>query len=223
MAFPRDLHAGVDVYSSDGHKLGTLHRIVLKRSDLSLLSVVVEIGFLRSGHKLWEGGIGLDYDRVVPAQAVASATDERVGLNLTAAQFKDLPEYTEEHYESPHDLTPGDFDIPDLVNEAVRVASALGSTPNTWLVERLNKPLDSIDVVNDMDVWRVEPHQKIGDVERALFNEAGRLQAFVVRRGFLLTRDVILPARYIVDVIDSISIRVEISDGELDQLREYAA
>ncbi len=58
--YPHDLKAGVDVVSRDGHKLGTLHRVVLRRSDLSLTHVVVDIGFLRSGHRLWEGGLGLD-------------------------------------------------------------------------------------------------------------------------------------------------------------------
>jgi len=76
--YPHDLKAGVDVFSHDGHKLGTLHRVVLKRSDLSLTHIVVDIGFLRSGRRLWQGGLGLDYDRLVPVDQVHAASDERV-------------------------------------------------------------------------------------------------------------------------------------------------
>jgi uncharacterized protein YrrD len=219
--FPHELHAGADVFSSDGHKLGQLHRAVLKRSDLGLTHVVIDIGFLRSGHKLWEGGLGLDYDRVVPADAVRSATAERVELALTAAQFRDAPEYSEERYDPPHDLTPGEFDIPDVVGEAQRWAAALGSTPDFWLAERLNKGLDEVDIAEGTPVWRREPHEKLGEVHRLLFEEgSGRLAALVIKRGFIFHHETVLPVRYFAELLDDI-VRVEISDVELHQLREY--
>jgi hypothetical protein len=218
--FPQDLRTGCDVFSSDGHKLGELHRLVVRRSDLTLSHIVVDIGFLRSGRRLWEGGLGLDYDRVVPVGSIASATPERVELVLTAEQFKNAPEYTAEGYEPPADLTPDEFDIPDFVNRSQRIASLLGSTPATWLVERLNKPLDAVDIKEGTDVWRREPHEKLGDVDRVLFDTEGCARAFVIRRGFILKRDVVLPVRYIAELFDDL-IRVDISDAELDQLREY--
>ena len=49
---------------------------------------------------------------------------------------------------------------------------------------------------------------------------AGEVRAFVIRRGFLLTRDVILPVRYVAELFDDL-IRVDITDAELAQLREY--
>jgi hypothetical protein len=42
----------------------------------------------------------------------------------------------------------------------------------------------------------------------------------VIKRGFALKRDVILPVRYVVEVFDDV-IRVNISDTELDQLKNY--
>ena len=219
--YPHDLKAGVDVFSRDGHKLGALHSVVLKRSDLGLTHVVVDIGFLRSGHHLWEGGLGLDYDRVVPADQVHAASDERVELRLTAAEFKDAPEYTEERFEAPHDLTPDEFDIPDVVNRLHGMAAMIGSSGNVWLVERLNKPLDSVDIAEGTDVWRRDPHQKLGDVMRLLLDpDTGRLRALVIRRGAILHHDVILPVRYIAELFDDL-VRVDISDAELAQLREY--
>jgi len=220
--YPQDIDIGAEVYSSDGHKLGQLSRVVLKRSDLTLTHIVVDIGFLRSGHHLWEGGLGLDYDRVVPAAAVASARSGRVDLALTAQAFKDAPEFSEERYEGPLDLTPGNYDIADVALQAQAVAGAIASAPGAWIVERLNKPLDSLDVRDGMGVWRNYPHEKLGEVDRGIFDaETGKLQAFVVKRGFIMTRDVILPVRYVAEIIDDVSVRVDITDEELDKLQEY--
>jgi uncharacterized protein YrrD len=219
--FPTNLRAGTDVYSSDGEKLGKLHRVVIKRSDLTLTHVVVDIGFLRSGRHLWEGGYGLDYDRIVPIDDLASVSDQRVDLTLTAQQFKDAPEYTEESFEQAQDLSPGEFDIADVVNRAEAISSIIGSTSNVWIVSRLNKPLDSADIVEGTPVWRREPHEKLGDVHRVLVNaETGRLQALVIARGFLLKHEVVLPARYISEVYDDL-VHVELSDDEMAQLKPY--
>jgi uncharacterized protein YrrD len=219
---PNELKAGVDVYSSDGQKLGTLHRAVLRRGDLSVTHIVVDIGFLRSGRHLWEGGMGLDYDRIVPVDSVAAATAERLELNQSAAQFKDAPEYTAESFEGPQDLTPGEFDIPDMINRAQGLAAMIANTSNVWIVERLNKDIDSVEIVEGTPVWRREPHQKLGEVQRLLLGPDARLRALVIERGFLLHKDVVLPVRYIAELIDDI-VRVDITDSEIEQLREYQA
>ena len=214
-----DLRAGVDVVSRDGHKLGSLHRMVLKRSDLALTHVVVEIGFLRSGHHFWEGGLGLDYDRVVPVDQIHAVSDQRVELRLTAAEFKDMPEYTQERYEGPEDLTPNQFDSTDIIQRAQQISGFLGSTSGIWLAEKLNKPLDGVDIKEGTAVWRTEPHEHLGDIMRLLLDE-GRLRAFVIRRGLIFHHDVILPVRYVSELFDDL-VRVDISDEALAQLREY--
>ena len=216
-----DLRAGIDVFSRDGEKLGSLKHMVLKRSDLTLTHVVVDIGFLRSGHHLWEGGIGLDYDRVLPVDQIHAASDERLELRLTAAEFKDMPEYSLEHFEDPHDLTPDDFDISDVVVQAQRLAGFLNNVNSAWLVRKLNKPLDSVDIAEGTDVWREHPHQKLGDIMRLLFDpRTDRLRAFVIRRGIIFKQDVVLPVRYISELFDDL-VRVDLTDEELSQLREY--
>jgi uncharacterized protein YrrD len=220
--FPDALHAGADVYSSDGHKLGTLYRVVVRRSDLSVSHVVVDIGFLRSGHRLWEGGFGLDYDRVVPIETVSSAGEDRVDLAMSASEFKDAPEYTDEAFEPPQDLTPDEFDIPDVANRLQHLSAMISNTSNTWVFERLNKPVDAVDIKSDTDVWRREPHQKLGDIKRLIMDgSTGRVRAFVISRGFIFKHEVILPVRYVAEIEDDI-VRVDIPDEDLVQLREYS-
>ncbi|HLG11382.1 MAG TPA: hypothetical protein VI876_06430 [Dehalococcoidia bacterium] len=214
-----DLRAGTDVVSRDGHKLGSLHRMVLKRSDLTLTHVVVDIGFLRSGHHLWEGGLGLDYDRIVPVDQIHAASDKRVELRLTAAEFKDVPEYTQERYEGPQDFTPNEYDISDIAVRAEQISGFFGSTPGAWIAEKLNKPLNAVDIKEGTPVWRAEPHEKLGDIMRLLLDD-GRLRAFVIRRGFLFHHDVVLPVRYVSELFDDL-VHADISDAALGQLREY--
>ena len=221
MALPHEFNAGVDVYSRDGEKLGTLHRVILRRGDLAVTHVVIDVGFLRSGHALWEGGLGLEHDRIVPVEAVDRASGERLELRLSARAFKDAPEYVEESFEEPHDLTPNEFDIPDIATRAQGLASLIGSTSGFWLAERLNKAVDEVEVQEGTPVWRREPHEKLGEIDRVLVDPAtGRLRAFVIRRGFLSKRDVVLPVRYIAEIHDDL-VRVDIPDAELDRLQEH--
>jgi sporulation protein YlmC with PRC-barrel domain len=221
-AFPHTLRAGADVYSSDDHKLGELKRVVVKRSDLTITHIVVDIGFLRSGRSLWEGGLGLDYDRIVPIADVARSTNDRVDLLITDEQFKEEPEYTDETFEPVADPSPDETDINDFAIRAESIADAIASTPGAWVTVRLNKDPNSVDIVEGTDVWRLEPHQKLGDVKRVLVDEqTGQLRAVVISRGFILKHDVVVPARFIAEIEDDI-IRVEVSDLELQTFRPYS-
>jgi uncharacterized protein YrrD len=219
--YPHELHAGAEVYSADGHKLGELQRVVLRRSDLSVTHIVIDIGFLRSGRSIWEGGFGLDYDRIVPVQQVQSYGHDRIDLVLTAEAFKDAPEYTVESFEPPQDLSPDEFDIPDVANRLQGIAALIGSTPNVWLVEKLQQPEGSVEVIEGADVWRRDPHEKLGDVSRVILDEvSGAARALVIKRGALLKHEVVLPMRYVVELADGV-VRVDIEDEALDQLRKY--
>jgi uncharacterized protein YrrD len=221
--FPQDLRAGADVYSSDGHKLGELHRVVLSRSDLRVTHVVVDIGFLRSGRSLWQGGLGLDYDRVVSIGEVAGASIERVELGLTAEAFKALPEYTPETYEEPKDLSPDEYDLPDVVTQMHHLSSIFASTPGLWLYENLQKSPDAVDISEGTPVWRREPHEKLGDVKQLIVDEGtGQVRALVIARGFIFKHEVVLPMRHVVEMYDDL-LHVDIADKDLDNLKAYEA
>jgi uncharacterized protein YrrD len=219
--FPQDLRAGADVYSRDGQKLGELHRVVLARSDLRVTHVVVDIGFLRSGRSIWQGGLGLDYDRVVSIGEVAGATADRVDLSLTADEFKALPEYTPETYEEPKDFSPGEYDLPDVVTQLHHMSSIFASTPGLWLYENLQKGENAVDISEGTPVWRREPHEKLGDVKQLIFDQqTGRLQALVISRGLIFKHEVVLPIRHVVEVFDDL-LHVDITDSDLDNLKAY--
>jgi uncharacterized protein YrrD len=219
--FPHDLRAGTDVYSSDGEKLGELHRVVLARSDLRVTHVVVDIGFMRSGRPIWKGGLGLDYDRVVDIADVASATTERVDLGLTEAQFMDLREYTPETFEEPKDFSPDEYDVPDVVTQMNHLSAIFNSTPGLWLYENLQKSEGEVDIVEGTPVWRREPHEKLGDVKQLIIDEStGQVRALVIARGFIFKHEVVLPMRHVVEMYDDL-LHVDIADKDLEQLQAY--
>jgi uncharacterized protein YrrD len=221
MAEATDFRTGTDVLSSDGEKLGDLKGVILRRADLTVTAVVVDIGFLRSGRKLWEGGLGLDYDRVVRVDAVESAGEEKVVLKLTAGQFKDAPPYSDDHFQAAIDFSPNEFDLSDVVTRAESLGNQIGGTGSFWLYAQQNRSKEETDIEEKTPVWRQEPHDKLGEVDRVLVDEAtGKAKAIVIRRGFILKRDVVLPVRYISEILD-FAVHVDISDAELDLLQEF--
>ena len=220
MPEPTDFRTDADVYSSDGHKLGNLKGVVLRRADLTVTAVIVDIGFLRSGRHLWEGGLGLDYDRVVPVGAVESAGEDKLTLRQTAAEFKDAPQYTTDDFEPVEDVSPHEFDLSDFVSRSEMLSGQIAGTGAFWLYERQNRSPAEVDIQEKTPVWRVEPHEKLGEVDRVLTDATGRATALVIRRGFLLKRDVVLATRFITEILD-FAIHVDISDVEIDQLPEF--
>ena len=216
-----DLRIGAHVHSQDGHKLGTINKFVVNGKTLSLTHVVVDTGLLRSGEPLWKGGWGLSHDRVVPLAAVAHATSGRVDLTMTADDFKEhSADYEEEYFEAMPDLSPGRPDLGDVA----RLTSSIPGEPGPWLMlEKREIGPDDVEIPKDAPVWRLHPHQKIGEVERVIFDEStGKVQDLVIRRGTLFSKDVVLPVRCIVEIVAGI-VRVNIDDDALRGLPEFGA
>jgi sporulation protein YlmC with PRC-barrel domain len=216
-----DLRIGASVMSQDGHKLGSLSKFVVQAGTLKLTHVVVDTGLLRSGKPLWKGGWGLSHDRVLPLAAVAHATSARIDLTMTADHFKEhSADYEEEYFEAMPDLEPGRVDLGDVA----RLTSSIPGEPGPWLMlERRAIGPDEVEIPKDAPVWRLHPHQKIGEVERVIFDETtGKVQDLVIRRGHLFAKDVVLPARHVVEIIAGI-VRVSIDDETLHGLPEFGA
>jgi len=203
-----DLRAGAPVLSRDGDRLGKLSRVVVEKETLRLTHLVIDIGH---GH-----------ERVVPLGVLRDASEDAVGLSMDAAEFGDLSlEYDTQVYRPIGDAQRGRLDVSDVSRF---VSSLPGEMGPGVMTEVLAKSPDEVDIVKDSPVWRLDPHQKIGEVEHVIFDERSRkITALVVRRGFLFTHDVVLPAHYIAEVVEALGgiVRVQIGDADLKQLHEY--
>jgi sporulation protein YlmC with PRC-barrel domain len=217
---PQDLHPGASVISADGHKLGSLSRIVVNKDTLVITHVVVDTGILRSGTPLWEGGWGLPHDRVVPFGVLAHATSEEARLTMTADEFRDLSvKYDTEVFSPLPDAKPGRLDVSDIARFSVP------GQPGALLVSDIfARTPDEVDIRKDSAVWRLNPHQKIGEVDRVEYDGATKkVTQLVIRRGHFFTKDVVLPVSYIVEVVEILEgvVRIDIDDMALAGLAEF--
>lgn len=212
------LHAGV--VSSDGHKLGSLSRFVINKESLKLTHIVVDTGLLRSGEPLWKGGWGLNHDRLLPIGVLRHADNDEISITMTVDEFAELSiDYIEEYFADTPDLAPG----PDA-GDIVRIAQSIPGEPGPYIMQQVTAiGPDLADIAADSPVWRLDPHQKIGEVERVLFDaDTGVMSGLVVRRGFIFSKDVVLPPECIVEVVAEI-VRVQLDDAQLDALPEHHA
>jgi sporulation protein YlmC with PRC-barrel domain len=216
-----DLRLGAAVVSGDGHKLGHLSRFVIDTESKRLTHIVIDTGIFRSGEALWKGGWGMSHDRIVPFGAVASVTSDEIRITMSAGDFKDLSaDYQEEYFVRVSDDRPGVPDTSDLH----RLVMSIPGEPGPYLMQQTValRP-DQAQISEDSPVWRLKPHQKIGEVERVIYDDAtGKLDGLVIRRGFLFTKDVVLPMHAVVEVVGDI-VRVDLDDDALDGLPEFRA
>ena len=217
-----DLHLGASVVSRDGRKLGTLHRFVVNKDTYRLTHIVVDLGLLRSGPPAWAGGWALSHDRKVPLAVVTGADSDEVRISMSADEFREHSvDYIEEHFDRIPDTHPGwHLDSSDIA----RIATSIPGEPGpAMLHEVLAIAPDEVDIKRDAPVWRLNPHEKIGEVERALFDtDTGKVSEIVIRRGLIFSKDVLLPVRYIVEVVADV-VRVDIDDAALKELPEFRA
>jgi sporulation protein YlmC with PRC-barrel domain len=208
-----DAREGADVIGRDGHKLGKLSRVVVKEDGLEITHLVVDPGLLHSGESIWAGGWGNPHERVIPVGVLEDEKDGAIHITMTAEEFRDLSVKYDNVYTKPD---------PSWISAMINSIPG-GIGPNVSFDVMTREP-DEVDIKEGSPVWRMKPHQKIGEVERVLFNEETlKIQALVIRRGHIFDHEVVLPARYIVEVIEILQgvVRVAITDGELQALAPY--
>ena len=211
-----DAREGADVISRDGHKVGKLSRVVVKEENLEITHLVVDPGLLHSGESLWAGGWGQPHERVIPVGVLEDETGGAIHITMTAEEFRDLSVKYDTIYAKRD---------PSLISSVLN--SMPGGIGPYVLFDVMAKERDEVDIKEDSPVWRMKPHEKIGEVQRVLFNEETlRIQALVIRRGHIFDHELlVLPSRYIVEVVEILQgvVRVEMSDDELRALAPYAS
>lgn len=214
-----DLHAGAAVTSSDSHKLGTLSRFVIDKQALKLTHIVVDTGILRSGEPLWKGGWGLSHDRVIPRGVVRQASGDKITITMTADEFKDLSvDYIQERFEQIPDEKPGWPDASDVR----RLLASMPGEPGPYLMYEV-QAIDpgEVEIKKDSPVWRLNPHQKIGEVDRLIYDgDTGKVTDLVIRRGHVFKKDVVLSMGLVTELVADI-VRVDIDDETLRGLPEF--
>lgn len=221
----QDLRIGAPVAASDGKYVGRLARVVVDGTSDRVLSLVVDPGLIESGNLLAPGGWERPRERVIPIDQVADARPERVTLRLAESDFANLPLFEHEQYVAAdpagdslaHNAT---LQASAVLNEAASVFG-FGGAPVLPASEITHEePTTAGAIAAGSQVWRLEPHERIGEVERVLVDEATqRVTGFVVRHG-LLRHLVVLPIDVVTGVEDDV-VHVRIGDEELKALAPF--
>lgn len=224
-----DLHIGVSVLGNAGQRLGTLQRIVVARTGGQVTHLVVDPGVAESGHLLTPGGWEEPRERVVPIALLASADAQQITLACDQAQLQQQPLFEHRYYaqtetevDAAGSAAHHRFRLGDLVNY-IAAGIGLGAAPyepSTAAVQ-LHEAAGSVEIAEGTPVWRRQPHEEVGTVERLLMDpQTQRLVALVVTRKGLRGASVQVPLDAIADLEDGL-VHVTLSDEQLDELAPY--
>lgn len=224
-----DLHIGAHVIAGDGKRIGKLTRIVLARTGAQVTHIVVDPGLVASGNLLAPGGWDKPRERVVPVTLVTDTTHENVRVSCTSGEFEQMPLFEQKNYATA-DISQIEGDLPQLrsrfaAGEILNYAAAgwgFGAAPYVAPADiTLNESPDEANIAEDTPVWRLLPHEEIGDVDHVLADaQTGRASGLVVRRRGWFGARVVVPASAIHDVEDGV-VHVSLTDEELDHLERY--
>jgi uncharacterized protein YrrD len=192
------IRIGTPVHSSDGKKLGHVHRFVVDAESKALAYVAIDRSVFTE-------------DRLVETSLLASSDESGIRLSISEAEAQNLPPFVERELVQ----TPGGVEVPTLTGSTVPIAgssrwhvvdsgaaefpSVTGSSlfmvaPVGDVVTREVTNLDADDVRIDTGTDVVgSDGKKLGTVDELLFDDANTVTGFVVRAGFLFKHDVEVP------------------------------
>lgn len=222
-----NLRIGAAVASASGARLGTLTRVIVDGTTDTVAGIVVDPGLVQSGNLLAPGGWGQPRERVVPTALVAATSEASISLTCDEDAFAQLPLFEHEQSVAVNPAATGapagwsGFRLGDVINYAAS-EFGLGGAPYVPPAEitHLESPTSGA-IAEGTHVWRTEPHERIGEVERVLADaETQRVSGLVIRRGGLPRHRVLLPVAAIIAVEDGV-VHVRLSDAELEALAPY--
>jgi uncharacterized protein YrrD len=216
------LRIGASVHGAEDQRLGSLTRVIVEGASERVLGIVVDPGLLASGNALAPGGWERPRERVVSLATVASVRDDEIQLTCDAAAFAQLPLFENVHA-VPVDATTADgrrFQPGELVNY-LSSEFGLGGAPYLAPEEITHAEPPTAGAIGEgTAIWRLEPHERIGSVDRVLMDDATRAVSGVVFTHGLLRRHILLPVSTIASLEDGV-IHVNLTDQELEDLPLY--
>lgn len=193
----REIRIGEDVRGKDGRVIGTVDRLVVEEAAHRVTHLVVD------GH-------------LVGVRRLRGSTDESLTTDLDKAELEALPDVDGEHV-SPageHWEPPRGFQLENFL----AVASALiGQGPYVPPVA-IDPDLDQVhEITTGSPVWA--GGRRLGDVERVLTDNSGRIRELALHRG-MLGRRKRLPVERVTEVVGN-NVHVALRPGEPESLPDY--
>jgi len=207
---------GVDVFSSDNEKIGTLDRVVMDPKTKEVTHIIVREGFL------------FTEDKVVPMDLIGSVTDERISLQGSKEHLDELPEYEETHY-IPRDATVDD-DMSTLYwNPPVYAGGGYSGYgqypvvyPQSLYIRRTEKniPEGMVALAEGAKVL-AEDGEHVGNIETLITDPKDeRVTHLVISSGLLTKERKIIPSHWLGTVAED-EVHLAVDSRLLERLPEY--
>lgn len=216
---------GKDVIASDGEKIGKVDRLVLNSETNDLSKFIV--------HK----GMFWNEDKIVDLDLVSEVDAEgNIHLKVPSDDEDTMPAFVEETHRVATDEEMNSLDYGSFVGTApyAPIMFAPGGTGGQYrpgsgpffdnadsggtLEQRTNLPEDSMTIDKGTDVVGSDGG-KVGEVEEIIMDANGTTTGFVVKSGFIFTKDVHIPMD-IVDHISGVHIALKITADEAKSMHE---
>jgi uncharacterized protein YrrD len=215
-----ELRIGAEVITADDKDVGNVSHIVVDAEQGVVTGIAVDPGLLRSRRLVepekWDEPASV----IVPMDVVVHSDASSVRLRCSEAEFKAFPPYIDQDYVQPGE----DWTAPPgyaIANFLLRLAAPFGGIIPPPMKIRLRKGRSEREIEPDTPVWREHPHTELGVVERVLYEQDGdKVQALIVRRGGLIPMHVVLPLKYVTEILDDV-VRVDMSDQEIELLEPW--
>lgn len=211
---------GMDVFGSDGEKVGTVERIVVDTNTKQIHKFIVHRGFLTHDDKL------VDIDMVSTQDA------DGLRLDLTSDEVNELPDYIEERFVQ---IPEQDRDaLPFILPNAMGAGSYLYGAPNVGrgyegsqdsffnaapsvapvIEDKSNIPETDVMISAGTDVYGADG-DKVGSVGEILVSDDGAINGFIVSKGFIFKKDVRVPIDW-VETADGSEIRLNVTSAQAE-------
>ena len=201
------LNFGADVYSSDGRRIGSLERVIVEDEGFDPHAVVVKEDSRFAGTFLAPGSMYFHDELIVPVASVRSAGEDRVDLDLTAAEARRLRPYLSYRYR------PVDAAAVGRVFAALALPGGV-SAPN--VDEIAAKGADEIEVAAGENVMLGRTGRRLGHVKEVLVDD-GEFVGIVMHPEGFFKHDVVVPVRFLARS-DDLALFVDASEADLEHL-----
>lgn len=211
---------GMHVVTSDGEKIGNIERLVLDPQSRHVVQMIVSGGFL-----------GM-HRHIVDVGMIASQSNDKIVLDMSEDTARKLPEFVETQYvEVPQDeVNEAPFFLPNAGGAGLylygapyvgrgyegRKDSFFDAAPTEPPIVQNRNNLEENDVLisDGTDVVGADGN-KVGTVEEVYLDGDGRLTGFLVKKGFIFTRDIRVPMDWVQEVDgDAIHLSVTAHEAE---------
>lgn len=216
---------GATVTTSDGHEIGKIDKLIVDPDGSDIHTIVVRKGLF----------FGRDLE--IPIDAIVGQHEGTAQIGYSREQLDELPTFMEGSYTTPPPerstefasgygypaaafLWPSRWSGPVSGDPYGR--DAIGAVGDEVAALHLQQDLGNAVIKAGSDV-RSRDGEKLGEVHHLVFDpQTGRPTALVIRKGFLFTEDIEVPASLISSADDD-RVYLDVRHDELEQHRRDPA